>query len=334
MAGAKPPPLADAAAEVIAWIESVDPSTQSQKEAWDKVRKTIETAGREAESEAGLKLSMTRIMQHWSGKSFRILDETDAQAWALTSADLPFPDLGAIFHARGNKWTVQYVGRHGQKIYRRGDAVKTADFHPLRSAQKTPSMSLDLQSSPMSAVRKLQLTVHSQRFTDYVLAETQAAGTIIAQNKNRICLQKAWFWMNDAVNAHLLSRINFQTENCAAQLIDLRDSFGLEPIGPLKISKRIPTVVLINQETREGAARFALRLKKELTARVIGESSGQTVLPEQLLSLKTLPWTLVSYDGPGSPVEPDARIKDSLVYAEGLDSMREEGLLWLREQLK
>jgi len=334
MAVAKPMPLADAAGEVITWIESVDPSTQSQKEDWNKVRKAIETAGREAESQAGLKLSVTRILQHWQGKSFRVLDESDAQAWALNSADQPFPDTGAWFQARGNKWTVQYVGRHGQKIFRRGDAVKTADFHPHRNAQKTQTMPLELQSSPMSAVRKLQITVRSQRFTDYVLAETQAAGSIMTQNKNRICLQKAWFWMNDAVNAHLLSRISFQTENCAAQLIDLRDSFGLEPIGPLKISKRIPTVVLINQETREGAARFALRLKKELNARVIGETSSQTVLPEQLLTLKTLPWTLISYAGTGSPVEPDASVKDSLVYAEGLDSMYEEGLRWIREQIK
>ncbi len=151
--------------------------------------------------------------------------------------------------------------------------------------------------------------------------------------KNRICLQKAWFWMNDAVNAHLLSRISFQTENCSAQLIDLRDGFGLEPQGPLKISKKIPTVVLINQQTREGAARFALRLKKELNARVIGEVSGQTVLPEKMQTLKNLPWTLISYAGTGAPVEPDAAVKDSLVYAEGLDTTFEEGLRWIRSEL-
>jgi hypothetical protein len=329
----KPQPLTEAAGEVITWIESVDPSTQSQKEAWEKVRKAIETAGREAESEAGLKLSVTRILQHWNGKSFRILDEADPQTWALQSADQPFPDSGAWFQARGNKWTVQYVGRHGQKNFRRGDAVKTAGFHPIHSAAKTQKLSLEVQNNPMSAARKLEVTIRPQVFADYVLAETQAAATVMTQEKNRICLQKAWFWMNDAVNAHLLSRISFQTENCTAQLIDLRDSFGLDPSGPLKISKKIPTVVLINQQTREGAARFALRLKKELNARVIGEPSGQTVLPEKRQTLKNLPWTVISYAGTGAPVEPDAVVRDSLVYADGLDTTFEEGLRWIRGEL-
>lgn len=328
----KPQPLSEAAGEVITWIESVDPSTQTQKEAWDKVRKAIETAGREAESEAGLKLSVTRILEHWNGKSFRVLDEADPQSWAFSSKDQPFPDLGAAFKARGNKWTVQYVGRHGQKLFRRGDAVKTAGFHPIQSA-RTQKLSLEVQNSPMSAPRKLEVNVRPQPFADYVLAETQASGTMMTQEKNRICLQKAWFWMNDAVNAHLLSRISFQTENCTAQLIDLRDGFGLEPTGPLKIAKKIPTVVLINQDTREGAARFALRLKKELNARIIGEPAVQTVLPEKLLTLKSLPWTVIAYAGTGAPVEPDAVVKDSLVYADGLDAAFEEGLRWIRSEL-
>jgi hypothetical protein len=332
MAVSKPQPLSEAAGEVITWIESVDPSTQTQKEAWDKIRKALETAGREAESEAGLKLSVTRILEHWNGKSFRILDDADPQTWALTSKDQPFPDLGASFKARGNKWTVQYVGRHGQKLFRRGDAVKTTGFHPIQSA-RTPKLSLEVQNSPMSAPRKLEVNVRLQPFADYVLAETQAAGTMMTQEKNRICLQKAWFWMNEAVNAHLLSRISFQSENCTAQLIDLRDGFGLEPTGPLKISKKIPTVVLINQDTREGAARFALRLKKELNARIIGEPAVQTVLPEKLQTLKTLPWTVIAYAGTGSPVQPDAVVKDSLVYADGLDALSEEGLRWIRSEL-
>ncbi|HYX33108.1 MAG TPA: hypothetical protein VE954_08320 [Oligoflexus sp.] len=331
---AKPLPLSDAAGEVITWIESVDPSTQTQKEAWDKVRKALETAGRESESEAGLKLSVTRILQHWSGKSFRVLDEADPQSWALQSSDQPYPDLGAWFQARGNKWTVQYIGRHGQKNFRRGDTVKNTGFHPIHAVQKAQALDLEVQSSPMSPARKVKADVRPQRFADYVLAETQAAGTIMTQDKERICLQKSWFWLNDAVNSHLLSRISFQTENCAAQLIDLRDSFGLEPTGPLKIAKKIPTVVLINQQTREGAARFALRLKKELNARVIGETSGQTVLPEKLQTLKALPWTVISYAGTGAPVEPDSAVKDSLVYAEGLDTMYEQGLQWIREQIK
>jgi hypothetical protein len=329
----KPQPLSEAAGEVITWIESVDPSTQSQKESWDKVRQAIASAGREAESEAGLKLSVTRILQHWNGKSFRVLDEADPQTWALKAGDSTFPDSGAWFQARGNKWTVQYVGRHGQKFFRRGDAVKTAGFHPIHSAAQTQKLSLDVQNNPMSAARKLEITIRPQAFADYVLAETQAAGSMMTQEKNRICLQKAWFWMNAAVNTHLLSRISFQTENCTAQLIDLRDSFGLEPSGPLKISKKIPTVVLINQQTREGAARFALRLKKELNARLIGEPSGQTVLPEKQLALKNLPWTVISYAGTGAPVEPDATVKDSLVYAEGLDAAFEEGLRWIRSEL-
>ncbi|WP_141735303.1 hypothetical protein [Oligoflexus tunisiensis] len=330
----KPLPLADAAAEVITWIESVDPSTQSQKEAWDRIRKAITTAGREAESEAGLKLSVTRILQHWNGKSFRILDEADPQTWALQSSDQPFPDSGAWFQARGNKWTVQYVGRHGQKVFRRGDAVKTSGFHPIHSAQKTQTLPLEVQNNPMSPTRQIKVTPRPQRFADYVLAETQAAGIVMTQDKYRICMQKAWFWLNDAVNAHLLSRISFQTENCAAQLIDLRDGFGLDPAGPLKISKKIPTVVLINQQTREGAARFALRLKKEMNAHVIGEASGQTVLPEKQQALKSLPWTVIAYAGTGAPVEPDARVKDSLLYAEGLDHLYEEGLRWIRSELK
>lgn len=333
MAVSKPQPLSEAAGEVITWIESVDPATASQKEAWDKVRKALETAGREAESEAGLKLSITRILEHWNGKSFRVLDDADPQSWALTAKDQAFPDLGASFKARGNKWTVQFVGRHGQKLFRRGDAVKTAGFHPIQSARQTQKLSLEVQNNPMSPARKLEVTIRPQPFADYVLAETQAAGTMMTQEKNRICLQKAWFWMNDAVNAHLLSRISFQTENCTAQLIDLRDGFGLEPTGPLKIGKKIPTVVLINQDTREGAARFALRLKKELNARIIGEPAVQTVLPEKLQTLKSLPWTVIAYAGTGAPVEPDAVVKDSVVYADGLDATFEEGLRWIRSEL-
>jgi hypothetical protein len=330
----KPLPLADAAAEVITWIESVDPSTQSQKEAWDRIRKAITTAGREAESEAGLKLSVTRILQHWNGKSFRVLDEADPQTWALQPGDQPFPDSGAWFQARGNKWTVQYVGRHGQKVFRRGDAIKTSGFHPIHSAQKTQALPLEVQSNPMNPTRQVQVTPRPQRFADYVLAETQAAGSVLTQDKYRICTQKAWFWLNDAVNAHLLSRINFQSENCAAQIIDLRDSFGQDPTGALKKAKKIPTVVLINEETREGAARFALRLKQELNAHVMGEPSAQTVLPEKQQTLKSLPWTVLAYPGAGAPVEPDSKVKDSLLYAEGLDQLHEEGLRWIRTALK
>jgi hypothetical protein len=306
----KPLPLADAAAEVITWIESVDPSTQTQKEAWERIRKALTTAGREAESEAGLKLSVTRILQHWNGKSFRVLDEADPQTWALQPGDQPFPDSGAWFQARGNKWTVQYVGRHGQKVFRRGDAIKTSGFHPIHSAQKTQALPLEVQSNPMNPTRQVQVTPRPQRFADYVLAETQAAGSV------------------------LLSRINFQSENCAAQIIDLRDSFGQDPTGALKKAKKIPTVVLINEETREGAARFALRLKQELNAHVMGEPSAQTVLPEKQQTLKSLPWTVLAYPGAGAPVEPDSKVKDSLLYAEGLDQLHEEGLRWIRTALK
>jgi hypothetical protein len=74
-------------------------------------------------------------------------------------------------------------------------------------------------------------------------------------------------------------------------------------------------------------------LKKELNARVIGEPSGQTVLPEKRQTLKNLPWTVISYAGTGAPVEPDAVVRDSLVYADGLDTTFEEGLRWIRGEL-
>src|SRR5690349_16660095 len=85
-AATKPKSLTDAAGEVITWIESNDPATQTQKEAWEKVRKALETAGQQSESEAGLKLSLTRILEHWEGKAYRVLDEADAQQWALAKS--------------------------------------------------------------------------------------------------------------------------------------------------------------------------------------------------------------------------------------------------------
>lgn len=331
---AKPKPLPEAAGEVITWIESVDPSTQKDKEAWDKVRKAIATAGEQAESEAGLKLSVTRILEHWNGKAFRVLDEADLQQWALLRSDQPYPDSGAIFQARGPQWTVQFIGNRGQRLFRRGDQVKTPGFHPIHSAVKNAKIDIEVQSSSLSPVRKLQLGFYPQRFADYVLAETQAAGTTVSSDNKRVCLQKAWFWMNEAVNAHLLSKIQFQNENCAAQLIDLRDSFGQEPTAALDLKKKIPTVVLINNGTREGAARLAARLKKDWGARIIGETSGQPLLPEKQLTLKALPWTLVSYAGQVAPLEPDEAVKDSLVFAEGLDAVKEQGLIWIGAQLK
>ncbi len=326
--------FSDAAQELITGIEKADPSTQTQKDAWAEIRKALEKAGQEAESEAGLKLSFSRILDHWEGKAFRILDQGDAQYWALGSGKTLFSDLGATFQSRGPKWTVQYIGSKGQKFFRRGDEVKTAGFHPMTSPVNTKKIDLELQSSPMSAARRVSVPVHTLPFADYVLAETQAAGTLFTKNNQRICLQKAWFWINDAVAAHLVSKINFQSENCAAQLIDLRDAFGQDPAGTLKTAKKIPTVVLINQNTREGAARFAQRLKKDLEAQIIGETSGNPLLPEQQWTLKSLPWNVLSYGAQVAPLQPDTRVKDSLVYAEGMDTLHEAGLSSIDKQIK
>ena len=330
----KPKPLMEAAQELIQTVEQVDPSTQSQKEEWAAIRKALETAGQEAQSEVGLKLSVTRILDNWNGKVFRILDEADAQHWALDASGKPFPDGGAVFQSRGVKWTVQYVSSRGQKYLRRGDEVKTLGFDPILSFTKASKVELELQSSPMTPIRKVTITPRLLPFADYVLAETQNAGTLLTIDSKRICLLKSWLWLNDAVGAHLISKIGFHNENCAAQLVDLRDSFGQDPSGAIKVSKKIPTVVLINQQTREGAVRLALRLKKELNAQIIGEESGISLLPEKQLSLKTMPWTMLSFAGHGPSLKPDQLAKDTLLYAEGLDQVYESGLRWIGEQLK
>ena len=79
---------------------------------------------------------------------------------------------------------------------------------------------------------------------------------------------------------------------------------------------------------------MALRLKKELNARLIGESSPLSALPEKQYTVKALPWTIIAYAGYGQPAEADETVKDSLVYAEGLDQVYEQGLRWISTQIK
>ncbi len=330
----KPKPLMEAAQELIQTVEQVDPSTQSKKEEWAPIRKALLTAGQEAQSEVGLQLSLTRILDNWNGKAFRILNEADPQHWALDASGKPFPDSGAVYQSRGVKWTVQYISSRGQKYFRRGDEIKTIGFDPILSFAKASKVELELQGSPMTPLQKVTISPSLRPFADYVLAETQSAGTLLTRDKQRICLLKSWLWLNDAVGAHLISKISFASENCAAQLVDLRDSFGQDPSGSIKVSKKIPTVVLINQKTREGAVRLAMRLKKDFNAQIIGENSGNALLPEQQLSLKTMPWTVLSYAGHGASLEVDQAVKDTLLYAEGLDQVYESGLRWIGEQLK
>ncbi|MCX6131285.1 MAG: hypothetical protein NTX25_19770 [Proteobacteria bacterium] len=332
-ASAKTQNLENLAQELVLVIEKADPATSSQKEAWLPIRTAILTAGQELESTAGFKLSSSKILEHWHGKAFRLLDSNDAEDWAFRHSEQPFPDSGAWYQSRGPQWTVQYVGLHGKKLFRRGDQIKSAKFDSIRGFLGQTEFNLEVKSNPMSESRNINSKILKSSFSDYVLSETQAAGSVLMLANKSICLQKVWFWLNESVAAHVISKLNFQSEHCAAQVLDLRDAFGPAPLGKLKLVKKIPTVVLVNHETREGAVRLALQLKDE-GARLIGEKTSSPLLPEQQLSLSSAPFSLLVYGAPGDGLEPDQLVKDSLLYAEGLDELNEAAISWIKQLIK
>jgi hypothetical protein len=303
--------------ELIQRSEELDPNIKSHRTEWLKVREHLERSAQESESIQGLKLSVQHILDQWLGLRFRVLDETDAQYWALTGEPLTLPR--AWFQRMGLRWVVQYA--QTDKL-RRGDSFLQKDFNPFSAEnQKATVWKLPLE-------KPIELPAVSRPLSAWSLDLTQSASQTLLIDNKKLCVEKVWFWLNSAVSENLASKI--ESGLCQAMLIDLREVVGegreLWPSG----KKKIPIVVLTNQGTREGAVRLATSLQKDSGAQILGEPTDSDRPVQKSQRLSTVAWNLV-ITGDGGQLRPNAIMRDSYLRAEGVDDLKEAGLAQLRK---
>lgn len=313
------PAKRDVVEELVQKLEALDPNIKTHKDEWMKVRQHLEQSAQQSESIAGLKLSVQHILDQWGGLRFRVLDETDAQYYAVTGESLTLPR--AWFESRGSRWVVQYS--ENDKL-RRGDSVLHKDFSPFAKAmQESASWTLPL-SKPVT------VSVQSKPMSEWALDLTQAASKTLIVNNEKVCVEKVWFWLNESVSQALNSKL--EKGLCAAMVLDLRDVFGEGMELPKSLKKKGPVAVLTNKGTREGAVRLARHLKTELSARVFGELSESSSALQKKEKLQKLNWNLLVI-GDGGNLRPDVEIKDRFLNAEGVDDVKEAGLSWVKKTL-
>ncbi len=332
-AGAAWPKIAE---ELIRSVEKTDTRTSEKKAEWEKVKSSLKAASLQASTAAGFRLSALHILDKWDGRGFRILDDSQAQYYALAPEAPRLHDTGAWFAQKGAKWYVKQTSRRTDQIFRRGDALAVPSFHPVHSWTDAPTQKVRVLAQPLATAEERTLKVKTTSLGDWALAETQAASAAIPQGGKRLCQEKAWLWLSRPVSIYLASKIKFAQDNCDALLVDLRDTFG-EGKGagasnlPLKGSHSIPVVVLVNEETREGGVSLALQLKDELNAWVIGEPTASLRMPLEQQMMKEIPWLLLSYETTSGSLLPDETVNDVWMFSGGQDQIYEAGFARLRK---
>ena len=305
--------------ELIQKLEATDPNIKSHRADWLKVREHLEQSGQQSDSIAGLKLSVQHILDQWVGLRFRVLDETDAQYWALNGRPLTLPR--AWLQAKGSRWVVRYS--ENPKL-RRGDNFLKKDFSPFAKDEQASSL------WTLPTEKPIKVETESKPLSSWALDLTQLASKTLIVDNQKLCVEKVWFWHDKSVSQAISSKI--ESGLCQAFLIDLRDTFGegLEKWPQFK--KIVPIAVLTNQGTREGAVRLARSLKTEGKARVFGEPTETERPLASSEALTKIDWNLLVI-GDGGELIPEQLIKDSFLNAEGVDDVKEAALSWLKKTL-
>ncbi|MES2744352.1 MAG: hypothetical protein V4655_02950 [Bdellovibrionota bacterium] len=309
----------DVATELVQKLEALDPNIKSHQTEWLKVRHHLEQAAQQSESTQGLKLSVQHILDQWIGLRFRILDESDAQYWALNGESLTLPR--AWFERKGSRWVVQYA--ETDKL-RRGDHFLQKDFDPFsKENQKATEWKLPFEKA-------VSVSTQSKPLSAWNLELSQQASKSLIIDNEKVCVEKVWFWLDKSVSQSLVSK--FESGLCQAMLLDLRDVFGEgREVWPA-LKKKIPIAVITNQGTREGAARLAASLQKDFGARVIGEPTDSDRLLQKAEDLDAIRWKLIVI-GDGGQVTPNEIKRDSFLNSEGVDDLKEAALAYLRKTI-
>jgi len=318
----------EAIQELVQKLERLDPNIKSHQDDWLKVRQHLEQAAQQSESAAGLKLSVAHILDQWGGLRFRVLDRDDAQYWALKGEDIALP--GAWFTLRGAKWLVQYSAN---RKLSRGDSLSGKEFSPFSKDFQSRSLwSLPVQQKLMAPPKNIEVEVTKQSLNQWALDLTQQSSKRALVDNKRICVEKVWFWLDQAVATNIASKLDNATTLCKAIVLDLRDVFGEGQTNWPKVKTKMPIAVLTNHGTREGAVALVKSLKQESGARVFGEPTDSDHAPQGKESLTKIDWALVVI-GDGGNIIPDQMIKDSYLNAEGVDDIAEAGMGWVRSEL-
>lgn len=313
--------------ELVREVESIDPNIKSHVDEWKKIKQNLEQVPNEVESENAFKLSVQSILERWGGLYLRVLDPQDAQYWALKNEELALPR--AWFSAKGSRWYVRYDEAQGP--LRRGDAVTDAKFSPFaKDWQDKKEWNLTFKSNPMKEEAKKTIPVQRKTFGAWSLDMTQRSSQVAILGKKRMCFEKVWLFLSESVGKSLASKI--ASPNCQAMLIDLRDSFGEGIAAWPAVKKGVPVAVLVNAESREAAVALAASLKASSAAKIFGEPTGTDHLPSKVKTLQTMPMLLLA-SADGGRLMPDQPIKDSFMYSEGFDDVKEAAIAYLKKEL-
>lgn len=314
---ANSPSKRDIAQELLQKLEATDPNIKSHQSEWMKVREHLEQSAQQSESIAGLKLSVQHVLDQWMGLRFRVLDETDAQYWALNGEAITLPE--AWFAPKGSRWVVQYS--ENEKL-RRGDNFLQKEFSPFsKDHQAAKSWTLPFP-------KPLTVDTQTRPLSDWALDLTQnASKTLIIANK-KLCVEKVWFWLTASVAENLNSKM--KSGLCQGFVLDLRDVFGEGGETWTLPKQNIPIAVLTNKGTREGAVKLVRALKRDAKARVFGEATDSDRPLQKKDALTKVGWNLIVIGDSGVHV-PDEEIKDSFLNAEGIDDIKESALTWIKK---
>lgn len=316
-----------AIAELIREAEAIDPNVKSHADSWKTIKQNLEQIPSEVESDNGFKLSVQSILDRWDGLYFRVLDPQDAQFWALNNQELALPR--AWFSSRGPRWHVRYDLAQGP--LRRGDAVSDPKFSPFAEEwQERKEWTLTFKGNPMKDETTKTIALERRSLGAWALDMTQRSSQVAILGKKRLCFEKVWLFLSESVGKSLASKI--AGNNCQALLIDLRDSFGEGIASWPSVKKGVPVAVLVNAESREAAVALAASLKTSSGARIFGERTGSDRLPSKVKAIPSMPLILIAA-ADGGRLAPDQQIKDSFLYSEGFDDVKEAATAYLKKQL-
>lgn len=280
-----------------------------------------------------------------------IVTDDDQVYWLLKSIysqnveDSYIKHIGVWFERRGTKWHVGEVFE-GSPAFKagvqRGDEVVSVDgkpfepvlsFSTIKTAEKARML---LKRTPWDEPFNIAVNTVYDSLEQSMYSATKLSVVTKIMNKKNIGYFRLWGGSRNDQNSILKYVIDKFQNNTDSMILDLRGGIGVLPSGLesffLKSKGQLhtytkPLIVLVNRFTADDKKQLAAALQANKRALIIGESPMQAPLKGVTIDLEPRKKLIfVPDDQNNSPLLPDKKVKDTLVYTGGQDSLLLEAL--------
>ena len=265
-----------------------------------------------------------------------ILAPSDLLHWQITQT-LPMDFIGVTQERRGKSFYVKYALPYGLKSdtrLLRGDQItRLAE----RESAASPELTLRLRPEPIAAPKTIAVQPSAQNYRETMKIYSEQS----MQRFNSGDKKLHYLHVLDCSDLIAPVLAEFANKSAAVDsvIIDLRDSFCLSSTMAAKLISELPSKTKVyflqNQQTRMGAEDLIIAVKKLRQGTLtIGEPTRGFQNSRQQAQLHNRPEFLYlpSQLSPGSPSNPDYRVKDSFIFAQGKDDLLSAALAIMADQ--